>query len=60
MFEENVVSSAGTTYAMTPPGSIASTERGRRLVERMTRTIHGAGYRAVPRNVEYEWLAEPS
>ncbi len=46
MFEENVVSSAGTTFRMD----------ARAMEER----IHRAGFRAVRRNVRYEWLGEPS
>jgi cyclic dehypoxanthinyl futalosine synthase len=46
MFEENVVSSAGTTFGI-DAGAIE-------------RRIHGAGFRAVRRNVRYEWLTEPS
>ena len=45
MFEENVVSSAGTTF-----GINADKIEGR---------IHEAGFRAVRRNVRYEWLDEP-
>ncbi len=45
MFEENVVSSAGTTF-----GINADKIEGR---------IHEAGFRAVRRNVRYEWLSEP-
>ena len=45
MFEENVVSSAGTTF-----GINADKIEGR---------IHEAGFRAVRRNVRYEWLNEP-
>jgi cyclic dehypoxanthinyl futalosine synthase len=46
MFEENVVSSAGTTFAM----DAAEIERHARA----------AGFRAVRRNMRYEWLTEPS
>jgi cyclic dehypoxanthinyl futalosine synthase len=46
MFEENVVSSAGTTFCTN-----ASAIEAR---------IHGAGFRAVRRNVRYDWLNEPS
>jgi cyclic dehypoxanthinyl futalosine synthase len=46
MFEENVVSSAGTTF-----GINADKIEGR---------IHEAGFRAVRRNVRYEWLNEPA
>lgn len=45
MFEENVVSSAGTTF-----GIDATKIEGR---------IREAGFRAVRRNVRYEWLNEP-
>jgi cyclic dehypoxanthinyl futalosine synthase len=45
MFEENVVSSAGTTF-----GINADKIEGR---------IHEAGFRAVRRNVRYQWLNEP-
>ncbi len=45
MFEENVVSSAGTTF-----GINADKIEGR---------IRQAGFRAVRRNVRYEWLNEP-
>jgi cyclic dehypoxanthinyl futalosine synthase len=46
MFEENVVSSAGTTFRMDAAG--------------MERRIRAAGFKAVRRNVRYEWLNEPS
>jgi cyclic dehypoxanthinyl futalosine synthase len=46
MFEENVVSSAGTTYCID--------------AEEIERRIHGSGFRAVRRNVKYDWLNEPS
>ena len=46
MFEENVVSSAGTTF-----GINADKIEGR---------IRQAGFQAVRRNVRYEWLNEPS
>jgi cyclic dehypoxanthinyl futalosine synthase len=46
MFEENVVSSAGTTF-----GINAAKIEGR---------IREAGFRAVRRNVAYDWLGEPS
>lgn len=46
MFEENVVSSAGTTFRI---GAEAIEER-----------IRGAGFKAARRNVRYEWLTEPS
>ncbi len=45
MFEENVVSSAGTTFQMN-----AGTMEAR---------IHAAGFKAVRRNVRYDWLSEP-
>ena len=45
MFEENVVSSAGTTFRMDATG--------------MEQRIHDAGFRAARRNVRYEWLSEP-
>ncbi len=46
MFEENVVSSAGTTYCI-DAGAIE-------------RRIHAAGFRSVRRNVRYDWLTEPA
>jgi cyclic dehypoxanthinyl futalosine synthase len=46
MFEENVVSSAGTTYCI----DAAEIER----------RIRKSGFRAVRRNVKYEWLTTPS
>ena len=46
MFEENVVSSAGTTFCTNADG--------------MESRIHAAGFRAVRRNVRYEWLNEPA
>jgi cyclic dehypoxanthinyl futalosine synthase len=46
MFEENVVSSAGTTYCTNADG--------------METRIRAAGFRAVRRNVRYEWLNAPS
>jgi cyclic dehypoxanthinyl futalosine synthase len=46
MFEENVVSSAGTTYCTNAAG--------------MEARIRAAGFRAVRRNVRYDWLGEPS
>jgi cyclic dehypoxanthinyl futalosine synthase len=46
MFEENVVSSAGTTYGMNEAGIQAA--------------IAAAGFRSVARNVRYDWLAEPA
>ena len=45
MFEENVVSSAGTTFRMDAEG--------------MEDRIHAAGYKATRRNVRYDWLTEP-
>jgi cyclic dehypoxanthinyl futalosine synthase len=45
MFEENVVSSAGTTFRMDAQG--------------MEERIHAAGFRAARRNVRYEWLTPP-
>jgi cyclic dehypoxanthinyl futalosine synthase len=45
MFEENVVSSAGTTYCI-DAGAI----EGR---------IRAAGFRSVRRNVRYDWLTDP-
>jgi cyclic dehypoxanthinyl futalosine synthase len=46
MFEENVVSSAGTTYCTNAAG--------------MEDRIRAAGFRSVRRNVRYDWLGEPS
>ena len=46
MFEENVVSSAGTTFRI---GAEAIEQR-----------IHEAGFKATRRNVRYDWLTEPS
>jgi cyclic dehypoxanthinyl futalosine synthase len=46
MFEENVVSSAGTTFGMNAEG--------------MESRIRAAGFRAARRNVRYEWLTEPA
>jgi cyclic dehypoxanthinyl futalosine synthase len=46
MFEENVVSSAGTTYCID-----AEAIEGR---------IHAAGFRSVRRNVRYDWLGQPT
>lgn len=46
MFEENVVSSAGTTF-----GINAGAIEGR---------IREAGFRATRRNVRYDWLTEPA
>jgi cyclic dehypoxanthinyl futalosine synthase len=45
MFEENVVSSAGTTFRMNS-----------RTIEEH---VHEAGFRTARRNVRYEWLSEP-
>jgi cyclic dehypoxanthinyl futalosine synthase len=45
MFEENVVSSAGTTYCI-DAGAIE-------------KRIHAAGFRSVRRNVRYDWLTDP-
>jgi cyclic dehypoxanthinyl futalosine synthase len=45
MFEENVVSSAGTTYGTNAEG--------------METRIKGAGFRSVRRNVRYDWLTDP-
>jgi cyclic dehypoxanthinyl futalosine synthase len=46
MFEENVVSSAGTTFRI---GAEAIEQR-----------IHEAGFKATRRNVRYDWLTEPA
>jgi cyclic dehypoxanthinyl futalosine synthase len=46
MFEENVVSSAGTTFCMN--------------AEAMELRIRAAGFRAARRNVHYDWLTTPS
>ena len=46
MFEENVVSSAGTTFCMNADG--------------MERRIRAAGFKAARRNVHYDWLTAPS
>ena len=46
MFEENVVSSAGTTFCMN--------------AEAMERRIRAAGFKAARRNVCYDWLTQPS
>ena len=46
MFEENVVSSAGTTFCMN--------------AEAIERRIRAAGFKAVRRNVRYDWLTAPS
>lgn len=45
MFEENVVSSAGTTFGID--------------ARAMERRIHEAGFKAARRNVRYDWLTEP-
>jgi cyclic dehypoxanthinyl futalosine synthase len=46
MFEENVVSSAGTTFCMN--------------ADAMERRIRAAGFRAARRNVRYDWLTAPA
>ncbi|HEY1694043.1 MAG TPA: cyclic dehypoxanthinyl futalosine synthase [Polyangiaceae bacterium] len=46
MFEENVVSSAGTTFCMNAAG--------------MESRIRAAGFRAARRNVHYDWLTQPA
>jgi cyclic dehypoxanthinyl futalosine synthase len=46
MFEENVVSSAGTTFCMNAEG--------------MEMRIRAAGFKAARRNVRYDWLTEPA
>jgi cyclic dehypoxanthinyl futalosine synthase len=46
MFEENVVSSAGTTFCMN--------------ADAMEHRIRAAGFRAARRNVHYDWLTTPS
>ena len=46
MFEENVVSSAGTTFGIN--------------AEKIEGRIREAGFRAVRRNVRYDWLNEPA
>jgi cyclic dehypoxanthinyl futalosine synthase len=46
MFEENVVSSAGTTFCMN--------------AEAIERRIRAAGFRAARRNVRYDWLTVPA
>jgi cyclic dehypoxanthinyl futalosine synthase len=46
MFEENVVSSAGTTFCMN--------------AEAIERRIHAAGFKAARRNVRYDWLTAPT
>jgi cyclic dehypoxanthinyl futalosine synthase len=46
MFEENVVSSAGTTFCMN--------------ADAMEKRIRAAGFRATRRNVRYDWLTPPA
>ena len=46
MFEENVVSSAGTTFCMN--------------ADAMERRIRAAGFKAARRNVRYDWLTTPA
>jgi cyclic dehypoxanthinyl futalosine synthase len=46
MFEENVVSSAGTTFCTNAAG--------------IESRIRAAGFKAVRRNVRYDWLGEPA
>jgi cyclic dehypoxanthinyl futalosine synthase len=46
MFEENVVSSAGTTFCMN--------------ADAMERRIRAAGFKAARRNVRYDWLTLPA
>lgn len=46
MFEENVVSSAGTTFCMNAAG--------------METRIRAAGFKAARRNVHYQWLTPPA
>ncbi|WP_394831970.1 dehypoxanthine futalosine cyclase [Pendulispora rubella] len=46
MFEENVVSSAGTTFCIN--------------ADAIEARIRAAGFRATRRNVKYEWLTEPA
>jgi cyclic dehypoxanthinyl futalosine synthase len=46
MFEENVVSSAGTTFCMN--------------ADAMERRIRAAGFKAARRNVRYDWLTPPA
>jgi cyclic dehypoxanthinyl futalosine synthase len=46
MFEENVVSSAGTTFCMN--------------AEAMELRIRAAGFKAARRNVRYDWLTQPA
>ncbi len=45
MFEENVVSSAGTTYCIDAAAIEAR--------------IRAAGFRSARRNVRYDWLTDP-
>jgi cyclic dehypoxanthinyl futalosine synthase len=46
MFEENVVSSAGTTFCMN--------------ADAMEKRIRAAGFKATRRNVHYDWLTPPA
>jgi cyclic dehypoxanthinyl futalosine synthase len=46
MFEENVVSSAGTTFCMN--------------ADAMEKRIRAAGFKATRRNVLYDWLTPPA
>jgi cyclic dehypoxanthinyl futalosine synthase len=46
MFEENVVSSAGTTFCMN--------------ADAMEKRIRAAGFKATRRNVRYDWLTPPA
>jgi cyclic dehypoxanthinyl futalosine synthase len=46
MFEENVVSSAGTTFCMN--------------AQTMEHRIRAAGFKAARRNVHYDWLTAPA
>ena len=46
MFEENVVSSAGTTFCMN--------------ADAMETRIRAAGFKATRRNVHYQWLTPPA
>jgi cyclic dehypoxanthinyl futalosine synthase len=46
MFEENVVSSAGTTFGMN--------------ADSIERRIRAAGFKAARRNVRYDWLTRPA
>ena len=46
MFEENVVSSAGTAFRIG--------------AEQIAARINGAGFKAAQRNVRYEWLTDPA